>query len=210
MKRRWIILTTQKRTNIGFGNTQKRPFFVLCVCLFPLVVVFVVIRVHSFSTFAYRHPFTGLRANISCFLCCYIRGTQRRFPSKNIESSFQAIQSTFRPLALHSKRRYKTCISSVIWGKFESFRNCKGFGIVFSKSFRCVPFFFRLNTATFIRFSAFPMRRLFKGGVYFEITFLNHWNQLLWSFVKIIILCYLNVAMLHLICCDRIVNIWMV
>ena len=135
MKRRWIILTTQKRTNIGFGNTQKRPFFgSLClVCLFPLVVVFVVIRVHSFATFAYRHPFTGWRANISCFLCCYIRGTQRRFPSKNIESSFQAIQSTFRPLALHSRRRYIACICSDVLGKFESFRNYKGFGIVFSR-----------------------------------------------------------------------------
>ena len=59
-----------------------------------------------------------------------------------IESSFQAIQSTFRPLALHSKRRYKTCICSVILGKFESFRNCKGFGIVSSKSFKCTPFLF--------------------------------------------------------------------
>jgi len=77
-------------------------------------------------------PFTGLRANISCFLCCYIRGTQRRFPPKNIESSFQAIQlSTFRPLALHSKRRHIACNCSVIPGKFESFRNCKGFGTVY-------------------------------------------------------------------------------
>ena len=29
----------------------------------------------------------------------------------------------------------------------------------------------RLNVAAFIRFLAFPMRRLFKGGVYFKITF---------------------------------------
>ena len=33
--------------------------------------------------------------------------------------------------------------------------------------------FIRLNAATFIKFLAFPMRRLFKGGVYFEITFFS-------------------------------------
>ena len=31
--------------------------------------------------------------------------------------------------------------------------------------------FIRLNAAAFIKFLEFPMRRLFKGGVYFEITF---------------------------------------
>ena len=31
--------------------------------------------------------------------------------------------------------------------------------------------FIRLNAATFIKFLAFPVRRLFKGDVYFEITF---------------------------------------
>ena len=33
--------------------------------------------------------------------------------------------------------------------------------------------FIRLNAAAFIKFLAFPMRRLFEGGVYFEITFLK-------------------------------------
>ena len=33
--------------------------------------------------------------------------------------------------------------------------------------------FIRLKVAAFIKFSACPMRRLFEGGVYFEITFLN-------------------------------------
>ena len=33
--------------------------------------------------------------------------------------------------------------------------------------------FFRLNAAAFISFSAFPMWRLFEGGVCFEITFLK-------------------------------------
>ena len=31
--------------------------------------------------------------------------------------------------------------------------------------------FIRLNAAAFIKFLAFPMRRVFKGGVYFEIIF---------------------------------------
>jgi len=35
--------------------------------------------------------------------------------------------------------------------------------------------FIQLNAAAFIKFLAFPMRRLFESGVYFEITFLiNH------------------------------------
>jgi len=33
--------------------------------------------------------------------------------------------------------------------------------------------FTRLNAAAFIKFLAFPMRRLFKGGVYFKIIFLK-------------------------------------
>ena len=33
--------------------------------------------------------------------------------------------------------------------------------------------FIRLNAASFINFLAFPMRRLFEGCVYFEITFLK-------------------------------------
>ena len=33
--------------------------------------------------------------------------------------------------------------------------------------------FIRLNAAAFLKFLAFPMRRLFEGGVYFEITFLK-------------------------------------
>ena len=40
--------------------------------------------------------------------------------------------------------------------------------------------FIRLNAAAFIKFLAFPMRRLLKGDVYFEITFFyNNWQQLL-------------------------------
>ena len=34
---------------------------------------------------------------------------------------------------MHSKRRYKICICSVILGELESFRNYKGFGSIFPK-----------------------------------------------------------------------------
>ena len=62
-----------------------------------------------------------------------IRGTQQRFPLKFIENTFQAIQSIFRSLEMHCKRRYKICIFSVILGELESFRNYQGLSIVFSK-----------------------------------------------------------------------------
>ena len=34
---------------------------------------------------------------------------------------------------MHSKRRYKICICSVILGELEHFRNYKGFSIIFPK-----------------------------------------------------------------------------
>ena len=34
---------------------------------------------------------------------------------------------------MQSKRRYKICICSFILGELQSFRNCKGFSIIFSK-----------------------------------------------------------------------------
>ena len=70
---------------------------------------------------------------------CYLRvkGTQRRFPPTYIENTFQAIQSTFRSLEMHSKRRYKICICSVILGQLESFRNYQGPSITFPINFRC-------------------------------------------------------------------------
>ena len=66
------------------------------------------------------------------------RDTQRRFPPKCIENAFSAIQSTFSSLEMHSKQRYKICISSVVLGQLESFRNYKGLRIIFPKlNFRC-------------------------------------------------------------------------
>ena len=49
-----------------------------------------------------------------------IRGTQRRFPLKCIENTFQAIQSTFSSLEMHSKRCYKICICSFVLGRLDS------------------------------------------------------------------------------------------
>ena len=51
---------------------------------------------------------------------------------KYIENTFHAIQSAFRSLKMHSKRRYKISICSVI-GLFESSRNHNGFNIIFPK-----------------------------------------------------------------------------
>ena len=51
-----------------------------------------------------------------------------------LKTLFQSIQSTLRPLQMHSKRRYKISICSVILGKLNTFfQNCKGFSIIFAK-----------------------------------------------------------------------------
>ena len=55
---------------------------------------------------------------------------------KYIENTFQAIQSTFRSFKMHSKRRYKISICSVILGELESSRNHKGLSIIFSENLR--------------------------------------------------------------------------
>ena len=65
------------------------------------------------------------------------RGTQRRFPSKYVENTFQAIQSSFRSQERHFKRRYKIGSCSVTLGDFVSCRNYKGFRIIFPEIFRC-------------------------------------------------------------------------
>ena len=63
------------------------------------------------------------------------RGTQRWFPPKYMENTFQAIHRTLRYLEMHSNRRYKICICSIILGERESFRNYKGLSIIFRKIF---------------------------------------------------------------------------
>ena len=53
-----------------------------------------------------------------------------------MENTFWAIQNSFIYLEMHSKRRYKICICSVILGERESFRNYKRLSIIFSENFR--------------------------------------------------------------------------
>ena len=67
------------------------------------------------------------------------RATQRRFPPKCIESTFWAIQSTFRSLEIHSKRRYKIYICSAI---LESFRNYQSFTDYFPENFTAIHRFY--------------------------------------------------------------------
>ena len=58
-------------------------------------------------------------------------------PPKCIENTFSLIQSTFKSLEMHSKRRYKSCICLVVLGQLESFRNYLGPQYYFSENFRC-------------------------------------------------------------------------
>ena len=65
-----------------------------------------------------------------------ILGFQFFFP-KYIENTFQAIQSTFRYLDMHSKRRYKICICSVILGWTWVFSKLQRLQYYFTENFRC-------------------------------------------------------------------------
>ena len=62
-------------------------------------------------------------------------GTKPRFPPKCIENTFSLIQSTFKSLEMHSTRRYKSCICSVVLGQLESFRNHLGPQYYFAENF---------------------------------------------------------------------------
>ena len=44
-----------------------------------------------------------------------------------------ASEPGLRSLEMHSKRRYKICICSVVLGQLESLRNYQGFDIIFPK-----------------------------------------------------------------------------
>ena len=48
---------------------------------------------------------------------------------------------------MHSKRRYKICICSVILGELESFRNCKGLRIIFPKILGAILSFTKVKSA---------------------------------------------------------------
>ena len=106
------------------------------VCLLHLRKQLVLLIVKKFDGFTKFFniccQFIELQINFVCFSpynllyliqSGHIRGTQRRFPPTYIENTFQAIQSTFRTLEMHSTRCYKICICSVILGQLESVRN---------------------------------------------------------------------------------------
>ena len=64
------------------------------------------------------------------------------FLSNALKTLFQTIQSTFRPLQMHSKQPYK--IYLYLFGHprgtylNKSFRNCKGFSIIFLKMLNAI------------------------------------------------------------------------
>ena len=73
----------------------------------------------------------------------------------------------------------KTCQSNsfqyaclkIVFNNFSSKPRHTSLAVTQSIPLKVVTVFIRLNAAAFIKVLAFPMRRLFKGGVYFEITF---------------------------------------
>ena len=113
-------LHSLKRLELKFGLSSE--FFDKIPVRILLDVLFRVFR--FFKSLFY--------ALTSSFMKLY-RGTQRPFPPQCIDNTFWAIQSTFGCLEMHSKRRYKICICSVILGERESLRNCKGLNIIFPK-----------------------------------------------------------------------------
>ena len=56
---------------------------------------------------------------------------------KVMNQNFKTNQSTFKSLEMHPKRRYKSCICSVVLGQVESFRNYLGPQYYFPENFRC-------------------------------------------------------------------------
>ena len=95
-------------------------------------------RLNSFFLGGYRFSLSlqNQWANqiLFLFLHCYsIRGTERRFPPKYNENTFQAAQSTFRSIQMHFNWRCKVWNCSVFLGQLQSFRNYKGFIIIFPK-----------------------------------------------------------------------------
>ena len=65
------------------------------------------------------------------------QGTQRRFSLKCIENAFQAIQSTFTSLEMHSKRRHEICIdcSVILLGNLSLFTESIGATVLFPRKF---------------------------------------------------------------------------
>ena len=118
-KGQWLYnkwLTRKKKTHFGYRFTRNRLLSIFSRYIVQLTITICII--------------CQLKSQGSLG-----RGTQRRFPSKYVENTFQAIQSSFRSQEKHSRRRYKIGSCSVTLGDFASFtcRNYKGFRIIFPK-----------------------------------------------------------------------------
>ena len=113
-------------------------------------------------------------ATFSCRSNCYFRGTRRRFSPKCIENTFQSIQSTFISLEVHSKRRYKIYICSVILGQLESFPNYMGSQYYFPENFRCNLKFYEVRI-----FSDSSLHSIFKSEK--NLGFLFRQKQPTWE-----------------------------
>ena len=60
---------------------------------------------------------------------------------------------------MHSKRRHKICICSVILGELEAFRNYKGFGDIFPKILDVVERFTKVRIFLLLSPSLFGIRK---------------------------------------------------
>ena len=102
------------------------------------------------------------------------RVTQRRGPPKCIENTFSLIQCTFKSLEMHCKRRYRSCICSVVLGELESFRNYLGPQYYFPENFRCNFRFYESEN-----FSDSSLHRIFESEN-FRFPFSTK-NRLTWG-----------------------------
>ena len=86
------------------------------------------------------------------------------------------MMSTFRCLEMHSTRRYKICICSVIPGALESSRNCKGFSIIFPKILDAIGRITKVRNFLISLSIAFLSPKIFNTG----IKKIQNWTKLSW------------------------------
>ena len=99
------------------------------------------------------------------------QGNPTTVPPKCIENTFQATQSTFRSLEIHSNRRYKILICLVILGQLESL---PGLQYYFPENFRCNLKFYESEN-----FSDSSFHRMFESEN-FRFPF-SAKNSLIWG-----------------------------
>ena len=82
-------------------------------------------------------------------LAAFYRGTQRWFLVNPLKSLYQVILNTFGSLAMHSKRLYKICTCSFIFGELEVFRNNGSVIFAIPENFRCNCTFYESENFSF-------------------------------------------------------------